>query len=158
MKKLLLILVLSLLLSGNAYAASFNCHYKFKNKNGTYGSDVFATSYVEINTWLKKMTFFPLKMEHMKRNEGIKFDTINISKSEYSKNIYFSEKFKQRKLTEKERKRFKDGRKYLWEEVKDEYLTISFRHIDSNPFNLEIVPTDLQKKWQRNYVCYKPRN
>ena len=51
--------------------------------NGYFEKDVFATSYVEINTWLKKITFFRVKMEHMKRSEGIKFDTINISKSEY---------------------------------------------------------------------------
>ena len=138
-------------------AASFNCHYEFRDQNGIYRSDVFATSYVEINTWLKKMTFFPIKMEHMKRNEGIKFETINFSKAKRLKKTYFSEKFKQRKLTEKERKRFKDGREYLWEEVKDEYLTISLSNIDSNPINLQITTFDLQKKWQRFYKCYKPR-
>ena len=89
MKKLLGIIVLGLLLGGNAYAASFNCHYKFKDKNGIYRSDVFATSYVEINTWLKKMTFFPIKMEHMKRNDGLKFDTMNFSKAKYSKKTFF---------------------------------------------------------------------
>ncbi|WP_440910434.1 hypothetical protein [Candidatus Pelagibacter sp.] len=158
MKKILLIITLGLFFNTNSYAASFNCHYKFKDKNGIYKTDVFATSYIEINTWLKKMTFFPIKMEHMKRNEGIKFDTLNISKSKYSKKTYFSEKFKQRKLTEKGRKRFKDNREYLWEEVKDEYLTISISNIGYNPFNLQIAPFDLQKKWQKNYVCYKPRN
>ena len=94
----------------------------------------------------------------MKRNEGLKFDTMNFSKAKYSKKTFFSEKFKQRKLTEKEKKRFKDNREYLWEDVRDEYLTISFSHIDRNPFNLQIAPIDLKKKWQKNYVCYKPRN
>ena len=93
----------------------------------------------------------------MKRNEGIKFETINFSKAKRLKKTYFSEKFKQHKLTEKERKRFKDGREYLWEEVKDEYLTISLSNIDSNPINLQITTFDLQKKWQRFYKCYKPR-
>ena len=158
MKKLLAIIVLGLLLCTNAYAASFNCHYKFKDKNGIYRSDVFATSYVEINTWLKKMTFFPIKMEHMKRNDGLKFDTMNFSKAKYSKKTFFSEKFKQRKLIEKEKKRFKDNREYLWEEVKDEYLNIALSRIDINPFELTIAPIDLKKKWQKNYVCYKPRN
>lgn len=158
MKKIIYIIILTLVFQTNVFSASFNCHYKFKDKNGIYRSDVFATSYVEINTWLKKMTFFPIKMEHMKRNEGLKFDTMNFSKAKYSKKTFFSEKFKQRKLTEKEKKRFKDNREYLWEEVKDEYLSIAFSHIDRNPFDLQIAPIDLQKKWQKNYVCYKPRN
>ena len=156
MKKLIYIIIVTLVFQTKVFAASFNCHLKIW-KNGYFKEDIFATSYVEINTWLKKMTFFEYKMEHMKRNEGIKFDTINFSKAKRLKKTYFSEKFKQRKLTEKERKRFKDNREYLWEEVKDEYLSIAFSHIDRNPFDLEIVPTDLQKKWQRNYACYKPR-
>ena len=158
MKKIIYIIILTLVFQTNVFSASFNCHYKFKDKNGIYRSDVFATSYVEINMWLKKMTFFPIKMEHMKRNEGLKFDTMNFSKAKYSKKTFFSEKFKQRKLTEKEKKRFKDNREYLWEEVKDEYLSIAFSHIDRNPFDLQIAPIDLKKKWQKNYVCYKPRN
>ena len=85
----------------------------------------------------------------MKRNEGIKFDTLNISKSKYSKKTYFSEKFKQRKLTEKERKRFKDNRKYLWEEVKDEYLTISISNIGYNPFNLQITHLIFKKNGKK---------
>ncbi|MDC0859826.1 hypothetical protein OAP45_03240 [Candidatus Pelagibacter sp.] len=157
MKKFIYIIIIFFLSNTNLLAASFNCHYEFRDKNGIIRSDVFATSYVEINTWLKKMIFFPIKMEHMKRNEGIKFETINFSKAKRLKKTYFSEKFKQRKLTEKERKLLKDGREYLWEEVRDEYLIISFRNINDNPINLEITTFDLQKKWQRFYKCYKPR-
>lgn len=137
------------------YSASFECHLKIWNKNGYYKSDIFAWSYVEINTWLKKMTFFPFKPSNKKRNEGIKFKTLDISKKGSS---YKSEKFKQRKLTENESKFYKDKREYVWNDVKDEYLEIWISNIDSNPIQLEVNPVNFQKiNWVERYDCYKPR-
>jgi len=154
MRKFLKLIVLYFIFSSHAYAASFNCHYEYKDKNGIIRADVFATAYVEINTFLKKITFFPIKTESMKKKEAIKFDQINFSKTQTS---YKSDKFKQRKLTEKEKKRYKDGREYLWEDVKNEYLNIWFVDTKKNPFRLEISPTNLKNKWLRSYQCYKPR-
>ena len=58
--------MISLLLNLNANAASFNCHYGYKDKNNLIRYDVFASAYIEVNSFFKKLTFFGLKMEHMK--------------------------------------------------------------------------------------------
>ena len=150
-----LLIIFFILFNSVSNAASFNCVYEYRDKNGILKSDVFSTAYVEINTWLRKITFFPIKMEHMKRNEGIKFETINFEK--VRKNSYKSEKFKQRKLSLKEKEIYKDKREYIWEDVKDDYLRIWFRNIKSNPFYLEVSPVNLQKKWLKSYKCYVPR-
>ena len=59
MKKIIYIIIITLVFQTNIFAASFNCHFKVW-KNGYFEKDVFATSYVEINTWLKKITFLGL--------------------------------------------------------------------------------------------------
>ena len=154
MRKVIYILLISLLLNLNANAASFNCHYGYKNKNNLIRYDVFASAYIEVNSFFKKLTFFGLKMEHMKRNEGIKFDTVNLTKTRKG---FRSEKFKQSRLTEKDKDKLKDGREYLWPDVKDEFLKFYIDVYDNNPFILSVETADLRKKWRRTYQCYKPR-
>ena len=116
-----LLIIFFILFNSFSHAASFNCHYGYKNKNNIINYDVFSTAYVEVNTFLKKLTFYNIKMEHMKKSKGIKLDTLNIIKTSRG---YRSEKFKQSKLSEVDQKKLKKSRDYYWPEVKDEYLKI----------------------------------
>ena len=155
----LLCLLFFILFGSKSLAKDYECHYgPFKDENGMFKTDLFPFSKVKINHFLKKITFYPIKPSRSGKHDGIKLEALNFSKK--NKSSYKTEKFKQRKLTNEEKKSIKNPREYYWEEVRDDYLEIWFTtdYRDRNPFQLEIVTNIVQNKWYQVYTCYIPRN
>lgn len=153
MKKLLILL--TFITFTNANASSYECVYKYR-ENGILKSDLFPWSYLEVNNWLKRITFYPYRPSHRSKNDGIKFQTLTFEKAR-SKNSYKSEIFKQQKLSDTEKKILTKERDYLWEDVKDENLQIWINNANSNPIELQISPVDISNTWIKMYDCYVPR-
>ena len=163
MKKLLGFVVLNLIFfvffGSKSLAKDYECHYgPFKDEKGINRVDLFPFSKVEINHFFKKITFYQKKPYPTLKHDGIKLDTLNFFKK--SKSSYKTEKFKQRKLSNDEKKMLENPKEYYWEEVKDDYLEIWFStdYRKKNPFQLEIVTNKIQNKWVKRYTCYIPKN
>ena len=122
-----------------------------------FKTDLFPFSKVKINHFLKNVTFYPLKPNPSLKHDGVKLERVNFTKK--NKSSYKTKKFKQRKLTNEEKKFIKNPREYYWEEVKDDYLEIWFpiNYRERNPFQLEVVTNMIQNKWVKRYTCYIPR-
>ena len=151
-------LLFFVIFGSKSLAKDYECHYgPHKDENGVNKVDLFPFSYVKINHLFGKITFYPFKPSPSNKHGGIKIETLNFYKE--GKSNYKSEKFKQRKLTDEEKKVIKNPREYYWEEVKDNYLEIWFStdYRNRNPFQLEIVTNIIQNKWIQRYTCYIPR-
>ena len=153
-----LCLLFSLLFGTKSLAKDYECHYgPHKDENGINRVDLLPFSKVKINHFFGKITFYQQKPYPSLKHDGIKLDTLNFFKK--SESSYKTEKFKQRKLSNDEKKMLKNPREYYWEEVKDDFLEIWFStdYRNRNPFKLEIVTNTIQNKWIQRYTCYIPR-
>ena len=159
-KKIVVVcLLFFVLLGSNSFAKVYECHYgPFKDNNGMMRTDLFPFSKVEINHFFKKITFYQRKPFPSLKHDGIKIDTLKFYKK--NKSNYKTEKFKQRKMTNDEKKMLQNPTEYYWEEVKDYYLEIWFPidYRDRNPFMIDIVTSIRPNKWFETYTCYIPRN